>query len=137
MSALAGPWTAVLCDSEGYVYASVEDAAEAVPSYDQLIIRIVRGSARPQPVAGEAGLSAMPAEYDVADVAHEMCAYPDYADLGDPGDDLDGDEPGDATARLDQAKAMAEGLNAAGDAPDPMSAQEIATAAQQSSDGAR
>jgi hypothetical protein len=101
--ALAGPWLAVLADRWGYVYDSVDDArANVEDPDDEVKVTVVRGTAVPN---DRDGLRLrLPGSCHSGDVAYEL----DDVYLDDPDDPSIG-----AEVRLEQAQAMAAGLNAA------------------------
>jgi hypothetical protein len=101
---LAGPWQAVLAESDGFVYDSVADALEnAEDPEGEFTVTVVRGSAMPNDRSG--CRLRLPGSFLSGDKAYE---------LDDVYLDGDGDESVSAVARFAQAQAMAAGLNAAG-----------------------
>jgi hypothetical protein len=102
---LRGPWLAVLADNHGFVYPTVEEAIESLGEEEEVQISVVRGTALPNDRNWTTGvLERLPGSHHSGDVACEIDAY-----LVDPDDESIG-----ARARYEQAKAMAAGLNAAG-----------------------
>lgn len=101
---LTGPWRAVLHDTDGFVWPSVDEAIEDHGDDEEVTVAVVRGSALPNDRDGTTGvLLRMPGHRLSGDVAHEVDCY-----LVDPDDESTG-----AAARFAQAQAMAAGLNAA------------------------
>lgn len=103
---LKGPWIAVLADRYGFVYESLADALENAedPEFETFEISVRRGTAA---VIKPAGVrSRLPGSYSCGDLAYEI----DDVYLNDDDDSVGGE------ARYEQAKAMAAGLNAAGEA---------------------
>jgi hypothetical protein len=97
------PWVAVLADLDGTVYPTVEEAIKHLGEDGEVQISVVRGTAAP--TGHDGGLLSMPGSWHLGDVACDTDAY-----LVDPDDESIG-----ARARYEQAKAMAAGLNAAGE----------------------
>lgn len=91
-------WVAVLADMNGFTYATVAEAIEALGEEDEVEIRveirIVRGTAAPHE-------GRLPGSYQSGDLAAETYSY-----LVDPDDASVG-----AEVRYAQAQAMAAGLN--------------------------
>lgn len=94
---LRGPWLVVIADRDGFAHPTVDEAIKALGEDGEVMISVVRGTAAP---TGQSP----PLTFNLGDIAHEVDAL-----LVDPGDESLG-----AHARVEQAKAMAAGLNAAG-----------------------
>lgn len=100
---LRGPWLAVLADEDGTVYPTWAEAAKVLPDGAEMTIRVVRDSALPVDDEDGEGMH-LTGSYFEGDLIFEIDAWlvdPDDAELG-------------AEARYEQAKAMADGLTAAG-----------------------
>jgi hypothetical protein len=98
---LAGPWIAALADHFQFVYPTVADAVDALGREALVEVAVVRGSAVPQQLPAGGKIERRPYSCDPADeayVVHCLLVNPNYPGLG-------------AEARLEQAKAMAAGLN--------------------------
>jgi hypothetical protein len=104
---LRGPWQAVLAEEDGTVYPTVEEAIEYLGHDGEVQISVVRGTAAP--TGHDGTLARLPGTVNAGDVACETDAY-----LVDEDDESLG-----AHARFEQAKAMADGLNAAWRANEP------------------
>ncbi len=102
-TALTGPWTAVLADRHGFVYATFALALDDLGADhdEEMEISVRRGSAAP---VEQHGNLRNPGSYSSGDLAYEL----DDVWLVDPDDPSIG-----AEARYAQAVAMATGLNMA------------------------
>lgn len=101
----SSPWVAYLASLDGFVYQSVDDAADDLGNEEEVRIGVARGSAAPKERDG--GLR-LPGTYRAGDQAFEFETYTD---------DGYGDESQSAATRYAQAQAMAAGLNAAAGLP--------------------